>query len=321
MAKKKVYRKSNKALKLYTDLGDRNKNIYANGTIQKWNAGSAEAWSNATSGSNLGGTIGSVASGVGGIVSAFTSNSKIDSSEVQAEQEAKQLEIDNQKNYQVQATDFDSLLDEWGTRTTVEGPENVSEEDIDRARGWEAAGNVFKGIASGAGAGATVGGVWGAIGGAVAGLGAGIAGIFTGKKKAEREAERLNAEAERQRKEAEEANQRNLMSFNNRANTIDAQQDAAALSSYYADGGKIHIKPENRGKFTALKKRTGKSATWFKEHGTPAQRKMATFALNSRHWSHSYGGSLNKYIEGQEYDLDEDTIMDLINKGYEIEYI
>jgi hypothetical protein len=38
------------------------------------------------------------------------------------------------------------------------------------------------------------------------------------------------------------------------------------------DHGKsgIHIKPENRGKFTALKKRTGKSASWFKKHGTPA---------------------------------------------------
>ena len=48
---------------------------------------------------------------------------------------------------------------------------------------------------------------------------------------------------------------------------------------------KIYIKPENRGKFTRLKKRTGKSATWFKEHGTPAQKKMATFALNASHWN------------------------------------
>jgi len=60
----------------------------------------------------------------------------------------------------------------------------------------------------------------------------------------------------------------------------------------FADGGGIHIKPENRGKFTALKKRTGHSATWFKEHGTPAQRKMATFALNARHWKHGLGGNL-----------------------------
>lgn len=51
-----------------------------------------------------------------------------------------------------------------------------------------------------------------------------------------------------------------------------------------ANGGPIHIKKENRGKFTALKKRTGHSASWFKAHGTPAQKKMAIFALNSRHW-------------------------------------
>ena len=48
----------------------------------------------------------------------------------------------------------------------------------------------------------------------------------------------------------------------------------------------IHIKPENQGKFTALKKRTGKSSTWYKEHGTPAQKKMAVFALNARKWKH-----------------------------------
>lgn len=54
----------------------------------------------------------------------------------------------------------------------------------------------------------------------------------------------------------------------------------------------IHIKPENKGKFTALKKRTGHSATWFKQHGTPAQKKMATFALNAKHWKHANGGNL-----------------------------
>jgi len=56
----------------------------------------------------------------------------------------------------------------------------------------------------------------------------------------------------------------------------------------YAGGGSINIKPENRGKFTELKERTGKSSTWYKEHGTPAQKKMATFALNARKWSHKH---------------------------------
>ena len=62
-----------------------------------------------------------------------------------------------------------------------------------------------------------------------------------------------------------------------------------ATSPYEYASGKdsgIHIKPENRGKFTRLKKRTGKSASWFKAHGTPAQKKMATFALNARKWKH-----------------------------------
>ena len=86
----------------------------------------------------------------------------------------------------------------------------------------------------------------------------------------------------------------------------------------YKKGGSIHIKPENRGKFTALKKRTGHSASWFKAHGTPAQRKMATFALNSKHWNkHDLGG----YLEGGIYDLPEEEIIKLINAGYEIEYL
>ena len=88
--------------------------------------------------------------------------------------------------------------------------------------------------------------------------------------------------------------------------------------SYFSNGGSIHIKPENRGKFTRLKERTGHSASWFKENGTPAQKKMATFDLNSRHWhSHAYGG----YIENQIYDLPEDEVNRLIELGYEIEYL
>lgn len=71
----------------------------------------------------------------------------------------------------------------------------------------------------------------------------------------------------------------------------------------YANGGKIHIKPENRGKFTALKERTGHSASWFKAHGTPAQKKMATFALNARKWKHGDGGRL--FAEGGEEDNEE----------------
>lgn len=60
----------------------------------------------------------------------------------------------------------------------------------------------------------------------------------------------------------------------------------ASLPEYSNGKSPIHIKPANRGKFTALKKRTGHSASWFKENGTPEQKKMAVFALNAKKWKH-----------------------------------
>ena len=48
----------------------------------------------------------------------------------------------------------------------------------------------------------------------------------------------------------------------------------------------IHIKPENRGKLTRLKKRTGKSESELWKEGNPAVRKMITFARNARKWKH-----------------------------------
>lgn len=74
-------------------------------------------------------------------------------------------------------------------------------------------------------------------------------------------------------------------------NSFNAMPDVSTINTF-KDGG-IFIKPENRGKFTALKERTGKSSTWYKEHGTPAQKKMATFALNARKWKHDDGGYMN----------------------------
>lgn len=51
-------------------------------------------------------------------------------------------------------------------------------------------------------------------------------------------------------------------------------------------GGKIHIKPENRGKFTETMRRTGKSAEELSHSSNPLTRKRAIFALNARKWKH-----------------------------------
>ncbi len=44
----------------------------------------------------------------------------------------------------------------------------------------------------------------------------------------------------------------------------------------------IHIKPENRGKFTALQKRTGKSVMELKHSPNPLTRLRANFALMAK---------------------------------------
>ena len=54
----------------------------------------------------------------------------------------------------------------------------------------------------------------------------------------------------------------------------------------YKKGGKIHIKPENRGKFNATKKRTGKTTEELTHSKNPITRKRAIFAQNAKKWNH-----------------------------------
>lgn len=65
----------------------------------------------------------------------------------------------------------------------------------------------------------------------------------------------------------------------------------------FAKGGKIHIKPENRGKFTKYcgGKVTSECIAKGKRSSDPAVRKRATFAANARKWHHAFGGDLNTH--------------------------
>jgi len=47
---------------------------------------------------------------------------------------------------------------------------------------------------------------------------------------------------------------------------------------------KIHIKPENVGKFTATKKATGKTTEELTHSKNPITRKRAVFAQNAAKW-------------------------------------
>lgn len=65
----------------------------------------------------------------------------------------------------------------------------------------------------------------------------------------------------------------------------------------FAEGGKIHIKPENKGKFTKYcgGKVTSECIAKGKRSSDPAVRKRATFAANARKWHHAFGGDLNTH--------------------------
>lgn len=81
---------------------------------------------------------------------------------------------------------------------------------------------------------------------------------------------------------------------NDTMNNLEANY--AALGGFlnqYANGGSIHINPENRGKFNATKKRTGKTTEELTHSKNPLTRKRAIFAQNAAKWHHAFGGELN----------------------------
>lgn len=91
----------------------------------------------------------------------------------------------------------------------------------------------------------------------------------------------------------------------------------------YEKGG-IYINPANKGKFTKQAQAAGMGVQEFarkvldnKENYSPTTVKRANFA-------HVFGGRNYQnggYIINEEYELSDEEIQDLINKGYKVEYI
>lgn len=105
-------------------------------------------------------------------------------------------------------------------------------------------------------------------------------------------------------------------SLNNNAENIGTTQMQNLLANYaafggplFAEGGRIHIKPENRGKFTETKRRTGKTTEELTHSKNPITRKRAIFAQNARKWHHAFGGDL------MTHGADFDTGLILVGNG------
>jgi hypothetical protein len=72
---------------------------------------------------------------------------------------------------------------------------------------------------------------------------------------------------------------------------------------------KIFIKPENRDKFTATKKNTGKSTEELTHSSNPITKKRAVFAQNAKKWQHkAMGGDILEHQDEQQFDGTEQAI-------------
>ena len=245
----------------------------------KFTKKSVDTWNNAWKEGKLPNSLGAITSGITGIADSFVSNNQIKDT---AEEEAL---INAVENTYFGSGSYDNLLASFNTMNMSRS--NYDMEDVRGVTGMQGVGNTLKGVASGAASGAQIGGPWGAVVGGVLGLGTGIAGWFNGNRKAREKAEELN-------REAEQANNQYLANFENAASNTHNTMFNNTLLNMAARGGKIYIKPENKGKFTEYcgGKVTAECIARGKRSSSPTIRKRATFAANARKWHHSLGGNL-----------------------------
>lgn len=216
MAKKKIIRKSNRTLNLFADGGSTN---------QTWGQQAKPSAQSAFSGSNLGNSIGGIGSTLGTIVNAGIQNAQI------ADTSGLEEEIKKAQAYTVQANSNDDLMNEWGMFSPME---DVYWKDIRGGSTGQRIGNTISAVGSGASAGASVGGPIGSIVGAVAGLGSAVGGWIAGGSKAKKKANKFN-------RQIGAANEKNLTALEDRAGSIDTQNDLNMLANFSAYGGPINI--------------------------------------------------------------------------------
>jgi hypothetical protein len=79
-----------------------------------------------------------------------------------------------------------------------------------------------------------------------------------------------------------------------KAPTKEMLKQEKKIKAKYSDGGIININPENKGKFNATKKATGKTTEELTHSKNPVTKKRAIFAQNAAKWKHEDGGEIEK---------------------------
>ena len=223
------------------------------------------------------GIIGAVGSGISGIAGATMANAEVNTTEADNA-------IESVKGFAPATSSLDALANSYNSLNFANTDYDYNDLMVDPITGLA---NVGKATVTGALSGASIGGGWGALAGGLAGaLSSGI-GWAVGKSKAKDAAETLERESMLANAAAE------ARAINAR-DTIMSNEYSNLMKNIVAGGGRIHIKPQNRGKFTEYcgGKVTEECIARGKRSSSPTIRKRATFAANARKWHHSLGGNL-----------------------------
>lgn len=190
----------------------------------KWKDESTEAGKKSWSDENIGSSLGSLFSGVTGIIQSGINNSKIkDTTE-------DELMIDSIGNTQFGSGSFDNLLSNFDVTNMART--NYTGKELRGLTTSSMIGNTLSGIGSGAAAGAGIRGPWDAVSAAVDLTGS-LVGIFAGNNKARNKAIELN-------RAAEEANALYLNNFNNAVSNTKNTMFNNSLLNLAAKGGRLY---------------------------------------------------------------------------------
>ncbi len=88
--------------------------------------------------------------------------------------------------------------------------------------------------------------------------------------------------------------------------------------------GGIYINPANKGKFTASANRAGMGVQEFARHVLANKEDYSSTQVKRANFAHVFGGRNYQdggYVMGEEYEMSDEEIQDLINKGYKVEYV
>ncbi len=309
-------------------------NIFEDGGLKKtWGQQSSEQFSNAFNKENLGGSIGSIAGAVGGMAQAGLANAQIaDTSGIEAQNEAqKNMTVGASSNDDLMNEwgSWNKVKDNYSWRDVRGGSTGQSLTNTLGAAGQGAA----AGASIGGPVGAIIGGVAG-LGSAIGGLFSGKRKAKKKAAELNERAREANERAlrsfETRAGNIDTQNDLNMLAnfsayggplefnegaidyeFNNKylnnqeMDTMAKQRLISLPNSFQAlpgvntyntfkEGGGIHIKKKNRGKFTEYcgGKVTDECIRRGKNSPNPAVRKRATFAQNARNWN-AFGGWMN----------------------------